>query len=96
MATTTTAPHVDAACHQIAPTDQCRFESTAIDVWTEVRNAQAQGAQLQAAEEQYATCISYAALDQSLAGPAAPATMPVWKACPTTGTPSTVVLQISS
>jgi hypothetical protein len=93
MVTTTTAPQVDAACSRIAPSDQCRLESTAIHVWTEVQTAQAQAAQLQDAEEQYATCISYAALDQSLAGTTA-ANTPVWTACPTTGLTSAVVLQI--
>jgi hypothetical protein len=94
MVTTTTAPHVDAACSQMAPPAQCRLESTAIHVWTEVQSAQAQATQLQGAEEQYATCISYAALDQSLAGRTTPANAPVWKACPTTGLTSAVVLQI--
>jgi hypothetical protein len=94
MVTTTTAPHVDAACSRIAPPDQCRLESAAIHVWTEVQTAQAQAAQLQDAEEQYATCISYAALDQSLAGGTTPANMPVWTACPTTGLTSAVALQI--
>ena len=94
MVTTTTAPHVDPACSQIAPPDQCRLELTAIHVWTEVQAAQAQAMQLQDAEEHYAACISYAALDQSLAGRTTPANTPVWTACPTTGLTSAVVLQI--
>jgi hypothetical protein len=89
--TTTTTPQVDPACRQSTPTGQCRLESTAIAVWTEVQNAQAQAAQLQASEQQYATCVSYAALDRSLAASAIPANAPVWKSCPTTGlTPAEV------
>jgi hypothetical protein len=91
LITTTTTPHVDPACRLSTPTGQCRLESTAIAVWTEVQNAQAQAAQLQVAEQQYATCVNYAALDRSLAGSAVPANAPVWKSCPTTGlTPAEV------
>jgi hypothetical protein len=45
--------------------------------WTPVVAAQTQAAQLAVAEEQYATCVAYAGLNQSLvvsSGPAAPVT----------------------
>jgi hypothetical protein len=61
---------------------------TAIAV-TDVRTpevvAQNEAAQLAVAEEQYATCFAYAALDQSLVGNAAPSTVPVTQSCSTAG-----------
>jgi hypothetical protein len=51
--------------------------------WTQVWNAQVQAFQLEAAEQQYATCYTYADLDQDLADASPPA--PVGTACSTVG-----------
>jgi hypothetical protein len=56
--------------------------------------AQNQAAQLGAAEEQYATCFVYAALDQSLVGDAAPAGAPVMQSCSTAGLTHAEVAEI--
>lgn len=56
-------------------------------VWTPVQAAQAQAAQLEAAEEQYATCFAYAGLDQGLRQ----ANMRVGQSCSTAGLTSAEV-----
>lgn len=92
-ATTTTAPHVDPIC-QVAPTNQCRLESTAIAVWNKVQDAQAQATLLQVSEQQYAACIIYARLDQSLT--TLPASTPVRATCSAAGLTTAEVQQIQA
>jgi len=53
--------------------------------WTPVVAAQTQAAQLAVAEEQYATCVAYAGLNQSLVATSGPAAAPVTTSCVPTG-----------
>jgi len=53
--------------------------------WTPVVAAKTQAAQLEVAEEQYATCVAYAGLNQGLVGSSSPTTVPVTPSCSTTG-----------
>ncbi len=53
--------------------------------WTPVVAAQTQAAQLAVAEEQYATCVAYAGLNQSLVASPGPAAAPVTPSCLPTG-----------
>ena len=63
---------------------------TAVDVvWTLVLAAQTQAAELEAAESRYATCFSYAALDQDLS--VSSADTPAVQSCSTSGLTSTEV-----
>jgi hypothetical protein len=64
-------------------------------VWT-VQLAQTQAAQLAAAESQYATCYTDAALDQGLAGSPVHAGIPVVQSCSTAGLTSVEVQQIQA
>jgi hypothetical protein len=73
-----------------SPTTTTTAEAVA---WT-VQLAQTQAAQLAAAEEQYATCYTYAALDQGLAGNPLRAGPPVVQSCSTAGLTSVEVQQI--
>jgi len=57
--------------------------STGTAEWAQVWDAQVQAFALEAAEQQYATCFSYAGLDQDLAGYSPPA--PIGTACSTAG-----------
>jgi hypothetical protein len=68
---------------------------TAVAVgWTPVQTAQAEAAQLQAAETQYATCYAYAGLDQGLIQDTVPTTMALSQSCATYGLSSAEVWQI--
>ncbi len=59
--------------------------------WTPVVAVQEQAAQLEAAEEQYATCFAYAGLNQDLAGAPWRADAAVVQSCSTAGlTPAEV------
>lgn len=61
--------------------------------WAPVVSGQTQASQLEAAEEQYATCYAYAGLDQGLVGNAAPANTDLVQSCSTAGlTPAEVAL----
>ena len=63
---------------------------TAVDVvWTPVLAAQTQAVELEAAEQRYATCFSYAALDQDLS--VSSADTPAEPSCSTSGLTSTEV-----
>jgi len=53
--------------------------------WTPVVAAQTQAAQLEVAEEQYATCVADAGLNQGLVGSSSPATARVTPSCSTAG-----------
>ncbi len=53
--------------------------------WTPVVAAQTQAAQLEVAEEQYATCFAYAGLNRGLVESSSPATAPVSPSCSTSG-----------
>jgi len=65
---------------------------TEVDVvWTPVLAAQTQAADLEAAEQRYATCFSYAALDQDLSGTTSSASTPPVQSCSTSGLTSTEV-----
>jgi hypothetical protein len=69
--------------------------ATAVAVgWTPVQTAQAEAAQLQAAETQYATCYAYAGLDQGLIQDTVPTTMALSQSCATYGLSSAEVWQI--
>lgn len=59
--------------------------SAVVDAWSPVVAGQDQAAQLEAAEEQYATCFAYAGLDQDLAGGPWRADAPVVQSCSTAG-----------
>jgi hypothetical protein len=59
-----------------------------------VQLAQSQAANLEAAEEQYATCYTYAALEQGLAGYSLRADVPVVQSCRTAGLSEKEVRQI--
>jgi len=53
--------------------------------WAPVRVAQNQAAALEVAEEQYATCVAYAGLDQSLVTATEPTHTPAVASCSTAG-----------
>lgn len=53
--------------------------------WTPVVAAQTQAAQLEVAEEQYATCYAYGGLNQGLVESSTAVTTPVMPSCSTTG-----------
>ena len=53
--------------------------------WAPVRVAQNQADQLEVAEEQYATCVAYAGLDQSLVATTEPPHTSVVASCSTNG-----------
>ncbi len=63
-------------------------------VSTQVRTAQSEADALEGSEQRYATCFSYAGLNQDLAVDAKPITTPGWQTCPTTGLTPAVVLEI--
>jgi hypothetical protein len=73
-----------------APTPE---PSVGVD-WAQVQVAQARTAQLQAAEEQYGLCFSYAALDQGLTTGGPPVSAPVGESCSTAGLTPAEVQQI--
>jgi hypothetical protein len=92
-----------AACGSVNPTAQKTPTVTAeplivaptaialSDVRTPEVVAQNEAARLAVAEEEYATCFAYAALDQSLVGNATPSAAPVTESCSTAGlTPAEV------
>ena len=62
--------------------------------WTPVVAGQYQAAQLEVAEEQYATCFTYAGLDQGLVGNTPGANTPVIETCPTYGLAPAVTQEI--
>lgn len=91
-ATATTVP-AGANCTLGARVAGCPY--VAIEtVSTQVITAQAQANALEGAEQRYATCFSYAGLNQDLAVGAEPITTPGWQTCPTTGLTPAVVQEI--
>jgi hypothetical protein len=62
--------------------------------WTPVVAAQYQAAQVEGAEEQYATCFTYAGLDQGLVGNTPGANTPLIQSCPTYGLTPAVAQEI--
>jgi hypothetical protein len=63
--------------------------------WTPVVAAQTQAAQLAVAEEQYATCVAYAGLNQSLVAASASGASP-FTSCATTGLNAPIAAQIQT
>ena len=77
-------------CYPSTVTQGCQIEPAEAAMWARVWDAPVQAAHLEMAEELYATCFSYAGLDQDLTD----ATTPVGEACPSQGLTPTEVQQI--
>lgn len=93
--------HATVAAHKVTAVMPTPLTSTstvtataAAVAWTPVQVAQTQAAQLEAAEEQYATCFVYAGLDQGVTGDTVGARAPVMQSCLTTGLTSAEVQEI--
>jgi hypothetical protein len=89
------------AAHESVPVSPTPLVSTTpvpavVVAYTPEQVAQGQAARLEAAEEQYATCFVYAALDQSLALNTGRADAPVLPSCATTGLTSDEVYEIQA
>ncbi len=87
--------------HQATPVTPVPLISTSITIpaattaaWTPTVAAQYQAAQLESAEEQYATCFTYAGLDQGLVENTSGTNTPVIESCPTYGLTPAVTHEI--
>jgi len=87
---TTTTTLIDPICEQNAPTDGCPLGSPAAVAWAAQQDAEAQAAQLQQTEQQYAACLNNnaqalaGALDQMFSG-TTPAGTPAQEVCSEAG-----------
>jgi hypothetical protein len=89
---TTAAPTslTGVVCYPSTVTQGCQIAPAEAAMWAQVWNAPVQAAHLEMVEEQYATCFSYAGLDQDLTN----ATTPIGEACSSSGLTQTEAQQI--
>jgi hypothetical protein len=89
---TTSAPTslTGVVCYPSTDTQGCPIAPAEAAMWAQVWNAPVQAAHLEMVEEQYATCFSYAGLDQGLTD----TTTPIGEACSSSGLTQTEAQQI--
>ena len=93
VATVTTSAStslVGVVCYPSTVTPGCQMAPAESAMWAQVWNAPVQAAHLEMVEEQYATCFSYAGLDQSLTN----TTTSIGDACSSSGLTQTEAQQI--